>query len=277
MNVRNVIATAICGYLASGNLVMAQQNQQIQPRTQVQQTQVQGQIGQRTQWQNSDHMLASCVAIGNQEEVSLAKFAEQKAKSQQVKDFAKMLEKDHQEFLQKLQRFAPEATQAGYLMDSSAIDAQRTTSTQNRGNSQVQAREGNQPRERSTQVRVNPAGGEVNVATNGIQQTSAIQGQSSQPLDFMALHKELAENCLRLAKQGMAKKEGDEFDKCYIGQQIVKHEEMKNKLMVFERHSSSELNQILQAGLETTEKHLKKAEEIMKELDKPNSSNSKNK
>ena len=36
----------------------------------------------------------------------------------------------------------------------------------------------------------------------------------------------------------MSKKDGAEFDECFIGYQIAMHAGMKNKLVVFERHVS---------------------------------------
>ena len=237
MKLQKLVAVAVCGgCLGSANFAQAQQ--QVQQKTP--QTQVQGQpaqVGQRAQWQNSDQQLATCVAIGNQEEIAIAKFAEEKADNPAVKEFAKMLVKDHQAFLQKLQRYAPEATRDGYLMEreqSAANDNQRNNTAQ--------------PRAQSV-----------------IQQTAGTQ-EAPQQLDFVALHRELAENCIRQAKQELSKKEGAKFDECFIGHQIAKHGEMKNKLTVFERHASAELNPILASGLETTEKHLKRAEELMKKL-----------
>jgi len=256
MNRKVLAAITTVGCLASMQ-AMADPNQQTpaQNRQEVRQENQQGrQGGQQAQWQNPDHALASCVAIGNQEEIAIAKFGEEKTKNNDVKDFAKMLQKDHQAFLQKLQRFAPEASREGYLNES----GQKTSSTQPNT---------------STQVRVQPAGGQVNVAVGGVQQTAGTQG--AQQLDFMALHRELAENCLQQSKEMLNKKDAAKFDECFIGMQIGKHAEMKNKLTVFQRHASGELKQIFSEGLQTTENHLKKAEDIMKKLSETNSSNSK--
>jgi Skp family chaperone for outer membrane proteins len=42
---------------------------------------------------------------------------------------------------------------------------------------------------------------------------------------------------------------------------------MKTKLTVLQRHASPELVQVFAQGAETTEKHMKEAEAIMKKLD----------
>jgi len=263
MNLRKLVAVSACG--ASLSVASLASAQQVQPRAaqpqRVQQVQGQpraGQVVQQTQWQNTDHQLATCIAIGNQTEVAIAKIAEEKAKSKDVKEFAQMLVKDHTAFLQKLQKFAPEATQEGYLND------QQETTNENQRTSATQ------PRTPGVQVQVQPAGGQVEVKKGQIQQTAgtdqAAGAEAGQPLDFVQLHREIAEECIRSAKQGMSKKDGKEFDECFIGFQIAAHAEMKNKLTVLQRHASSDLAQVIGDGIQTTERHMKKAEGLIKDL-----------
>lgn len=207
----------------------------------------------QAQAQNSDTTLASCVAIANQEEIAIAKFAQDRLKNDDAKEFAKMLVKDHQAFLQKLQKFAPEASRDGYLMD-------RGSNTENRDskqdNSALEQRKSQQTAQRQGQQQV------------------VAKPELNQPLDVVALHREIAENCLQSAKQKMSKEDDSKIDACFIGHQIVAHEAMMSKLQVFERHASGELGQVLAMGLQKTEEHLKKAEEIMKDLEKDSSKSS---
>ena len=272
MNSRMLLVAPACGIaLSFANLAIAQQVQerttQVKPGQQVQaQGQLKaGPVGQQAQWQNTDQTLATCIAIANQEEIAIAKLAEEKAKNKDVKDFAKMLATDHKAFLQKLQQYAPEATQDGYLNEQ-----QQT----NRNDQRTSA---NDRRESSSQSKVQPAGGkvqagtEVRTANGAIQQTSATQpgagSEANQPLNFVQLHREIAEECIRCAKHEMSKKDGTEFDECFVGHQIAAHEDLKTKLVVFQRHASGELSQIIADGIEVTEKHKKRAEDLMKTLD----------
>ncbi len=196
----------------------------------------------------NEHTLAACVAIANQEEVAIAKMAADKAKDKDVKEYARMLVDDHQGFLKKLQRFAPEAQETLQAASS-----------------------------QSNQLRVQPAGGAAQPQAQAQAQPTAQPGQAiqqagaqvagSSQIDVIQLHREVAQQCLADAKKKMGEMDGDKFDICFIGHQIAKHEEMKTKLTVFQRHASGEFAQLLAAGLETTETHLKKAEEIMKDLD----------
>jgi putative membrane protein len=214
--------------------------QVIQPGIQQQTTNFRG----SNQAQSNEQALASCVAIENQTEVAIAQFAENKAKDKDVKEFAKMLVEEHQAFLKKLQRFAPEAAADGYLDQTASND------------SQVQPAGGaNQQRPAAT---AQQRQGQV------IQQTAAETGAG---LDITQLHREIAQQCLTDAKKGLSEKEGRKFDTCFIGHQIACHEMMKTKLTVFQRHASGEFAELLNEGLQATEKHLKKAEKIMSQLD----------
>lgn len=243
MNLRNVAVATLCATSLSLNgVASAQQAQNQAGQAQPAAGQARpGQAGQQTRWQTTDQGLASCIAIANQTEVAISKFAEEKAKNKDVKEFAKMMVKDHQEFLRKLERFAPEAAREGYLNERTETAA-------------------------ANPARVQPAGGEVKNANSQIQQTAGTRSDANQPLDMIQLHREVAEECIRSAKLGMNKKDGVEFDECYIGFQIAAHAEMKNKLTVFKRHVSGDLAQVISEGLETTEKHLKKAENLIKDL-----------
>ena len=212
----------------------------------------------RSNWQSVDQTLATCVAICNQEEIAIAKFAQEKASSPEVKEFAKMLVKDHQAFLEKLGKFAPEASQEGYLNDKhepSANDRSRATSRNDKT--------------AGVEAKVEVAGGELKVSAGKIQQTGATDAadrQHGHAINFVQLHREIAEECIRNSKEMLSEKEGKQFDECFVGHQIAAHAAMRTKLKVFERHASGELKEVLAKGGETTERHMKKAEELMKEL-----------
>lgn len=191
----------------------------------------QAQTGQDAQWQNKEQTIADCVAIDNQTEITISKFAKDKLQNEKAQEFADMMVKDHEAFLAKLQKFSPNAGKGS--LDSS-VPENKTT-----------AREG-QPAAR---------------------QTTAFRGDAN-GLDFMQIHREMAQQCITSAKKGLSDKKEGEVDACYIGWQIATHGMMKDKLTVLERHASGELAQVLAEGRETAEKHMKKAEELMAQLDK---------
>jgi predicted outer membrane protein len=267
MNLRKVIAVPVCGAaLISVALVAAQERQaqparqpgQAQPaQTQPGQAQQAGRptaVDQRAQWQNADQTLATCVAIDNQEEVALAKFAQDKVRHEDVKKFTKMMVEDHQAFLQKLQKFSPEAMRDEFLNEQSA--SKRTESARSPSKSGVD------------QANATNAERPVIQQTNATQPTASRSGQA---LDFLQIHREIAQECLASSKEELGKKKDAELDQCFIGFQIAKHAAMKTKLTVLQRHASPELAQVFAQGAETSEKHLKEAVEIMKKLDNSDS------
>ena len=245
--IRSLMVVSICGALV-GSLSSAMGQPSVVPRAGQPAVQVQVGPGQRAQQPHGDQTLASCVAIDNQEEVAIGKFAKDKAHDQQVKDFAAMIVKDHQAFLQKLQKFAPEAASDGYLTEAPAT-----------------AKRPGKPTDENPKT-----------SATGIQQVGGtVATHATGSLDFVQLHREMAQECLKESKQQLSKKSGHEFDECFIGFQIAKHAAMKNKLTVFQRHTSGELSQLLADGAEATQKHMDKAEEIMKNLAHSSSSDSK--
>lgn len=214
---------------------VVQQGQVVQPgQVQPGQPVVQGQAGQNAQWQNKDQTIAQCVGLDNQTEITIVKAARDKLQGEKAKDFADMLVKDHQEFLAKLQKIAPNAGKEN--LESAGDRDNRTT-----------AREG-QPAQ--------PAG----------RQTTAFRGDPNAGLDFMQIHREIAQECIASAKKGLSEKKDSEVDACFVGWQIASHGMMKDKLIVLERHASGELAQLLKEGRETTEKHMKEAEKLMDQL-----------
>ena len=218
---------------------------------------VAGQVVQQPHGVVNDHSLASCLAIGNQEEIDLAKFGEEKTKNKEVKDFVQMISKDHQEYLKKLARFAPEATRDGYLIQT------QVTANRVAGSGETVATEA--PRN-TVSGKTQPQGENVNRRGNEVRETVATTATQPAGSDFMQLHRELAQECLSQSKQNLSKKDSDKFDECFMTMQVFKHYEMKDKLAVFQRHAGPELSKVIAEGLETTETHLKKAERILTKL-----------
>jgi putative membrane protein len=220
-----------------------------------------GQASRTGQGQGADHHFATCVAFGNQEEVILGQLASEKAQSEEVKRFAEMMVKDHQQYLSKLQKFAPEAARQGALgstgsartKDSDPNDASADTrSKTNQAAGQAEKDSDNQARN-------------TDAKRDGTATDSRTGANASHSM--MQVERELAEQCVKSARQKLESKTGADFDKCYMHAQVAKHAAMKDKLTVFQRHTSQELSQVFAEGLKTTEHHLAQAEEIAKSLD----------
>jgi predicted outer membrane protein len=272
---RNVVFTAVVVALTSslalfadpkvrpdpvgpGQVVAEEENPATRatPVTQANPGQANVQRNGQWQWKNPDHALASCVALGNQEEIAMGQFASQKAQNEDVKKFAQMLVQDHQEFLMKLKPFAAEVSAPGYL--NSDVRAARTT------NAAPATQEGVQQAAATTN--------DTEVAP--IQTTAGTQPAEGMKSGYrhLQIERELAQQCLATAKEKLGAKTGAEFDKCFVGMQIAMHMGMRSKLIVYQRHASKELAPILAAGQQKTEEHLAKAEELMKDLEQGSAS-----
>jgi putative membrane protein len=104
-------------------------------------------------------------------------------------------------------------------------------------------------------------------------QNQAPQGQFQQGLDLIALKHQLGDQCRQSASRELERKEGAEFDMCYMGMQIGMHMQMLDTLKVMSRHASQELDQLIEEGEKTTESHLEHAKRIMASLDGHRDSN----
>jgi predicted outer membrane protein len=88
---------------------------------------------------NADQQIAECLAIGNSEEAALGTLAASKSQNPQVKQFAEMLAKDHNQFIAQLQPFGGQRVEFGRANDvaerPAARDevAERRTAADNRG------------------------------------------------------------------------------------------------------------------------------------------------
>ncbi len=236
--------------------------------------QLQGAGQQQGAAMQSQNMIASCLVHDNQAEIALGRMAQEKAESGAVKKFAGMMVQEHQEFLTKLQRFAPNA---GEL---SAQHSEGSGQSGSEGGQRGQNRDG-QDRGSQNQPGKNQSGqgqsgqGQSGQGQSGLGQVSQPQGSNLNAAQMgdpsmlaLKIQREVAQQCLSDSQAKLAKQDGDKFDKCYVGMQIVAHAGMKSKLTVFSRHAQGELKQLIDQGLQTTEKHLDEAESIMKDLDK---------
>jgi predicted outer membrane protein len=209
----------------------------------------QGQAGQL------DGQLAACLIIGNQKEVAVSRQAEQHLQHEDVKKFAQQMVQDHEKFATQLQQFAE---QGGFQQAQLAIDGTART-----GSSDAITRSRTEP-PRSTTERnpnaPNPGASRAAARSEALDQ----QGTAQQ---LISIEREVAQQCVESATKMLNEKQGAEADRCYVGMQIGAHMGMVDKLEVFSRHASPELQAVLQQGLKTTQQHLDHAKKLAKQLE----------
>lgn len=268
MILKKLVAIPVAGAILSVALVSAQdkENQPAKPGEKPQQTQGQNQnqgqrdrdrqndqsglTGDRAGWNNPDQAMAGVVIIQNQEEVALSKLAQDKLQNEEAKRFATMMIEQHQAYLTKLEKYAPEAGR------------QQLTGAEQPSKVEAKTNKNREGVERATVKTTDDQ--------QKVQQTAGTNtdraGKSGEQVDLIQIQREIAQECLNAAKSEMQGKQGVEADQCFLGFQIAKHGAMKAQLTVFQRHASPELAQVFAEGAATAEKHKNEAESIMKSL-----------
>jgi predicted outer membrane protein len=85
---------------------------------------------------------------------------------------------------------------------------------------------------------------------------------------FVKIMEEVAQQTQQSLTRELSQKEGVQFDRCYLHAQIFGHTWMVDALTVFEQNTtSSELQPILQEGLQTPQQHLPHAKALLARID----------
>jgi predicted outer membrane protein len=92
------------------------------------------------------------------------------------------------------------------------------------------------------------------------------RGAAGGQLDWVSIHKEIGQQCLNSVKKELSSKQGNDFDKCFMGQQIGAHMMVVDALKVLQNHASSELQPKLDKELQVAQQHLTLAKQIEQKL-----------
>lgn len=205
---------------------------------------------------NTDRSLATCIAIGNQEEIALTQFAVEHIQNPEVKKFAQMLIDDHTKFGGKLTPYASEV--ANMPFDDAHAGVRHSNNKESKTADATAA----------SKEELRAAKREARRKDDSDRQTvtSAHSGLFAQER-MAVLERQVANECLTLAKRELTEaKESGDFDQAFLGCQVATHLNMIAKLTVFERESTGELAQVFGEGRASTEKHLEEAKHLMRSL-----------
>jgi predicted outer membrane protein len=249
------------------------------------------QFGSNNQAGDMDQFIATCLLIGNQAEVAMAKDAVNRAQNENVKQFAQMMIDDHQKAVQKLQQHAK---QGMGLEGAGTITASSGAQSSARGSAPGSALN----REQSNQISSGQSGqgqqSDANRSTiesaQGDQiasnQTPSARSYTANRMNtdqdpmasalldkVMKMDQQAAQECLSMKMSMMQEKQGAEFDKAYAGSQVGAHVEMLAKLKAAEQHASSELATEIRQMQSTVQQHLEHAKQLCEELESMQASN----
>jgi len=205
-----------------------------------------------------DSQLAACLIIGNHKEIAISRLAEQ-SQNAEVQKFAQQMIQDHEKFVAELQKFAE---QGGIQTQQLAVDATADANGQPATTRESTRPQPNQPRSTAKQDPKDPSSDATRRTAR-----SEVLDQHGNANDMLGIEREVAQQCLQSAQREMSEKQGVEADQCYVGMQVGAHMYMVDKLEVFSRHASPELQAVLQQGLQTAQQHLDHAKKLHKELD----------
>ncbi len=192
--------------------------------------------------QQLEQHAAACLLIGNHEEIAISEFGEEHAQSNEVKEFAREMIKEHTKLASRLRKFAPQ--QANFEVHVSST--QRAAPSGQR-----------------------PGGEQPTSVTEGTRQGTAAAkpataGSFSDQL--LAIRRDAAQNCLDMASKELKNKQGAEFDKAFMGMQCAAHSAMLAELKALESRTSGDFHELVAESQQSTEKHLEHAKSIMKSL-----------
>lgn len=226
---------------------------------------------------SGDQQLAFCIHGACKNEIAIATFAQDKLQTEAAKQFAAKMIKEHSAGCEKVEKFV------GHLADHSdhaAPGAARPGADRPARPAAREEGEGEDAAAPRAGVKVNEDGVEVRApARAGTRPGADIEVRGARPgadvevhgaagghVDWIAIHKELGKRCLESTKKELSKHQGMDFDQAFMGQQLLAHMEMVDKLSVFKNHASPELRQVIDSELQMANNHLNEARQIMEQM-----------
>lgn len=195
---------------------------------------------------NADHMIATMLAIANQEEVALGKLVDSKSQNPNVRAFAERMIKDHSAFLQTLQRFGGEP---GF--NDEGVGATTTGPEVHIGGPRPAP--GTQP----------PPGVEQPTPRPGLRVDVQVGANQPGHLDVVAIRRQIAEQCLASARKDFEGRDLHQAELEYTGAQIAMHKQMLDVLKVLRPHASADLQAAIDQATQVTQAHLEHARQLL--------------
>jgi predicted outer membrane protein len=191
----------------------------------------------------------------NKCEIEFAQLAQQQSQNPQVKEFAQMLEQDHQKIVQQLEQLAGgQASQ---------------TSTRTDSQSQISASGQNDAQRQPSDTTRLPGSPGATQTTRSQTQTEAYGSQEmTGPIAQLAqIEKQIGERQKQAMLDELQQKSGAEFDKCYVGSQVSSHMQSLAALEVISQQQQGKLAQVAQQAQPTVQQHLDHAKQLAKQLE----------
>jgi predicted outer membrane protein len=191
-----------------------------------------------------DSQIAACLLIDNMHEIALSQFALRHAQNVEVRQFAQRMVDEHQHLNRSLQMFA---AAGGY-------DFSRTTTAGTAAGKG--APNPDRPAEKAVDTR-------RETAEEALQREAATRARATPGpetgLDLVRIRQEIADRCLQSTRRMLEEKPANEFDKQFVDQQVMAHQQMVDALEVLTKYASTELAPVLEDAVKGARAHLQQA------------------
>jgi len=198
---------------------------------------------------SADQQIAALLFGCARNEVEISKFAQEKATSEEVRNFAAMMVKDHTPGMEKLQQLAgPLASAHAPGTPGAAVKKEEV---------REEVRE--VPREKARREPVAPR------ARVAVEERTTVQAHPAS-FDWVSVHNQIADQSLASTKAEFQKKSGAEFDRCFMGEQIMAHAKTLDELKVLRNYAGPELRKDIDETTAVATRHLAEAKKIAESL-----------
>lgn len=247
------------------------QNQQGGGQAQPGQTRPAGQQGQTQQTgaqgasQQIEQHAAACLLIGNQEEIAMSEFGIERAESDQVKEFARDMVKEHTKMVSQLRKFTPQ--QASFELN---VQRDPAVNDRNAGRGQGQGQSGQGQGAQGQSGQGQAGQGQAGAGTRSGEATAARATTAGGGMmdQLLMMKRDKAQECLSIHKEMLKEHKGADFDKAFMGAQVAAHISMLAELRSMKGKVSGEFAELVSEGEKTTQQHLDHAKQVMEEVAK---------
>jgi predicted outer membrane protein len=250
---------------------------------------------------SADQQIASLLHSCCKNNVEISKFVQDKLQSDSAKQFAEKMVAEHSEACTKLAKFAGTSLEGDTRLEivpganreareerregrENAREAvrderrdegrpeAREERREGRENAREERREDADDAPRPARAAARALEGQIELKAGGDRTKPEIDvkfGRSGAGgnLDWVSIHKQIADQCLASTKEAFGAKEGPELDRCYLGGQIMAHMKALDEIKVLRKYVSAEFQQELDACAEGCKAHLEEAKTLAKQLE----------
>lgn len=265
---------------------------------------------------SADQQIAALIHSCCKNQIEISKFAQERAHSEEVREFAAKMVREHSPGCEIMAKFAGQLAASDTRLDAvpgepraarparvegrvEGRDDAREERREGRDEAREERREGDAPeareerregrdqareerREAEPRAAARPADRPVARALEGAEGEVRLRAGGDRPrpeievklgrsaggnLNWVAIHKQIANQCLASIKQELGGKEGAEFDKCFMGYQVGAHMQEIDSLKVLRSHATAELREQIDSEIEHATEHLQEAKQIAKQLE----------